>query len=103
MPRAFLDRGQPLEGIERTARDARIPYQLPRSLKNFQLPDKRLLRRPGFRDHMASKSVSVLSDQIIKQTLAKHTGSTLSGRQLDDPQFKTDIFRLELWVVKLPP
>ena len=46
----YLDRGEPIKGINRTIRDSRVPYSLPRSIDNFSMPDSRLKRRSGYKE-----------------------------------------------------
>ena len=47
MTRKYLDRGGNIAGIEKTARDSRVPYSFPRSLVNVGLRDGRISRRNG--------------------------------------------------------
>lgn len=83
MPKHFLDRGQPISGIERTARDSRVPHNIPRSMTNFALPDKRLARRAGFTPH---------GPIVARSMLAKQTGTVLSNKAQEDQRFKNDIY-----------
>ena len=76
MVKDFLDRGAPIEGIERTARDSRVPFPFPRRMSNLALPDKRLARRPGFKKYIGTTQRNILS---------KHTGSTITAKLNDDP------------------
>ncbi len=69
MTRIAVDRGAPIEGLQKTARDHRLPFNFPRSLQNFRLPDKRLRRRRGFEEYVAA------SLRFHGNQLAKHTGS----------------------------
>lgn len=87
MPEHFIDRGTPIQGIERTARDNRVPPNVPRSLVNLSLPDQRLVRRPGFQPH---------GRKITRQILAKHTGVSLLGRTLEEEEWKSEMFRTPL-------
>ena len=69
----YLDRGEPIKGINRTIRDSRVPYSLPRSIDNFSMPDSRLKRRSGYKE-----------DRLIRNQgnfLSKQTGSILVGRE----------------------
>lgn len=72
----YIDRGEPLQGINRTLRDSRLPYSLARSMDNFSMPDSRLRRRKGF-DAMVGDTPNGRNQGNM---LAKHTGSTIVAR-----------------------
>lgn len=80
--RRFVDRGDPLQGIERTARDSRVPYSLARNMENFSLPDSKAKRRPGFEE--------VASDPVRGQMLAKSRGSHISSAVRPSANAKDD-------------
>lgn len=70
----FIDRGTPLEGLQTTSRDTRVPFNYLRELENFSLPDKKARRRKGF---------TSLHDPVRTQALAKHTGVTFSKNAVE--------------------
>ena len=72
MTKQYVDRGEPLKGINRTLRDARAPYDLARAMENFSLPDGRLRRRTGFEDPVAGRDLG--------NWLAKQTGTAIVSR-----------------------
>ena len=69
MSRRAVDRGHPIVGIQKTARDHKVPFNAVRALQNFRLPDKRLRRRRGFDEYSTTR--------IHGNQLAKHSGSKL--------------------------
>lgn len=71
MARQIVDRGLPLEGIQTSVRDQRIPYSYPRALKNVSLRDKRIRRRSGMEEFSVEK--------VFGQQLTKHTSNSLHG------------------------
>ena len=71
MPDHFIDRGSPIQGIEKTARDNRVPHNIPRKLENLSLPDQRLVRRAGYHPH---------GPKVDRQMLCKSTGSSAIGK-----------------------
>lgn len=89
MPNKYLDRGTPLDGINTTLRDARVPHNLPRSLKNFRLPDKRLVRRRGFAEWSAAR--------VEGNQLKKCTGTFLKSMYGADDGANTKSYRQYQW------
>ena len=73
MVRQYVDRGDPLEGINQTLRDHRLPYNAVRSAKNFTLPDGRARKRAGFEETSAKP--------VVDNLLTKHTGVTRTVTQ----------------------
>ena len=69
MPEQYVDRGEVLSGINQTAKDTRLPYQLARSMVNLRLPDGRPERRPGFNKYNQNR--------ITGSCLTKHTANIL--------------------------
>src|SRR5687768_79989 len=71
----YVDRGDVLQGINKSIKDARVPYNLLRSLENFRLPDGRAERRPGFAPVNTRR---FHGNQLTKQTatLIQHEQST---------------------------
>ena len=61
----YVDRGDPLNGINQAVRDHRTPYSLARSLKNVSLPDGRAQRRLGYQE--------LTNYRHVGQMLAKQT------------------------------
>lgn len=86
MTRQYVDRGGIVQGVERTSRDSRVPFQFPRTLKNFALPDGRLRRRPGFKRHLVAGD----------QALAKVTASVIAERWEQTQDEKHDLFQSPL-------
>lgn len=87
MPRRYLDRGDVLQGINRTVRDSRVPYNVLRSMENFALPDGRARRRPGYKQvsHATSGPEIVFDNWLSKATgsaLLKKESSTKHNKQL---------------------
>ena len=92
MSRTPVDRGAPVLGLQKTARDHRVPFNMVRALQNYRLPDRRLRRRRGFSEY-GNGAVSFHGNQVAKHTgtklqQAKHlsTGSTEYTRE---PSWKT--------------
>jgi hypothetical protein len=85
---AFKDRGDPLEGVNKTIRDSRVPYTLTRSMENFALPDKRARRRPGYSE--------VFADRVRGQMLCKSTGVTLDKKFTPSLAGKQDLYKTPL-------
>lgn len=78
----YVDRGAILEGQNKTARDIRIPFNVPRSIENFTLSNDRPKRRLGF---------GVLHNAVRTQALAKHTGTQYTKRLLESDHNKGTI------------
>lgn len=87
MPEHFVDRGAPLQGIEKTARDNRVPYHIPRSMVNLSLPDQRVVRRPGFEAH---------GEKVHRQILCKSTGTATLGKTNEDEEWKSELHKTPL-------
>lgn len=64
-----VDRGDLLQGQNDTVRDSRVPHNIPRSIRNFRLPDGKARRRPGFSVYNSKK--------IHGNMLSKHTASVI--------------------------
>lgn len=86
MTRRFVDRGGTIAGEQRTARDSRVPFQSPREIRNFSLPDGRLRRRPGFKRHVIAG----------EQALAKVTGAVVAERYQQIEDEKHEMFQSPL-------
>jgi len=78
----YVDRGAPIEGVEKTARDARVPFSFPRSIENCQLPDKRIRRRPGFAEQHSP---------VVTQAVCKVTGTSYNKRMEDSQVFRNTV------------
>lgn len=78
MTRILIDRGTPVEGIQKSVRDHRTPHNMVRSMENYRLPDKRLRRRRGFAQY-SSNIVRVHGNMLAKHTATRQT-SAMVGR-----------------------
>lgn len=90
MSRQFIDRGTPLQGIQKTVRDARLPVNLARSIKNYDLPDGRAKRRSG----MAPFCMPIKATQLMKHTPTQIVQSDTDITTEDGlwtPHFKTPL------------
>ncbi len=96
MARKFVDRGNPLKGVNSTVRDARVPYEILRSMENFALPDGRGRRRPGF------KEVNDSPATILDNWLCKATGATPVKKEATTEHNKQSIFKTPLSYALLP-
>lgn len=65
MPSKIIDRGSPLQGINRTVRDAKVPFNAVRSMDNLRLPDGRVSRRLGYEEYSTAR---FHGNQLSKQT-----------------------------------
>jgi len=69
-------RGASLDGINTSLRDAGVvPYTLTRSMRNFSLTDKRMIRRPSFKRYSTTKYIG---SQLCQPVSAKK--EAISGR-----------------------
>ena len=78
MSRQYVDRGAPLDGIQTAIRDARVPYNMPRALRNVTLRDKRVSRRTGLSNFANSPLRGI--------QLSKHTKTSLENFYEDSSQ-----------------
>lgn len=85
MPNQFVDRGLPLNGINRTLKDAKVDYRNLREARNFRLTDGRPERRPGYQPH---NEVQMTGDQLMK-----HTGTVVATSLVDTQIQKAKAFK----------
>lgn len=71
--RQLVDRGFPLDGIQKTARDHKLSPAVARAIENFRMPDKRLRRRRGFGEYSNGFTAH-------REVLTKHTGAWSTSR-----------------------
>lgn len=88
--RQYIDRGDPLSGIQTAVRDSRVPYNMPRALQNVTLRDRRIRRRSG--------CVPFSQKRINGVQLCKATKSTLENIYDDDTAgaYNSNIFKTPL-------
>jgi hypothetical protein len=75
MTRQYVDRGQPIKGIETAIRDTRLPYSFARSLQNVQLLDGRISRRFGVKLH---SDLKMPGEQLGRHTATKYVPANIT-------------------------
>lgn len=84
----IVDRGDLLGGIQKTARDSRLPHNLVRSMENFRLPDQKAVRRDGFGSFI-TKVNGTTQSRIRGQQLCKHTPTLVDNASGKHPSLET--------------
>ena len=83
----YVDRGNDLQGQNKTSRDQRAPFSQPRKIDNFSLPDRRLRRRVGY---------EAKTKPVKTQALCKSTGVTQTKRLVETKTGKSNVINTPL-------
>jgi len=75
----FVDRGEPLKGVQKTVRDSRLPYSLARNIENLRLPDQKAKRRDGFDNFITEINGDAAHVRVRGTQLCKHTPTVVEN------------------------